>query len=160
MSRATAKERVAEPLSPSATLGDEIETVGGSSSSVTVSVAAATVPAPWLLASVADTVTDLSGWSMASSLAAMVTVPVLAVASAATVSVLAALRLKSPAWALAPAVAVTVTVVTAADGCDRVAVTVAVAPSAMLNGASVSVAFGAPSSSVVVTSTSTWARPL
>ena len=85
----TAKVSVAvEPDAPSATLGDEIDTVGAASSSAMVSVTLDGFDTPPPDA-VAETVTDLSGSSVVLSTAVTVTAPVLVVEPAATVSVFA-----------------------------------------------------------------------
>ena len=123
---------------------------GAVSFSVRVSVTFAGASTPRPPAAVAPTVTDLSAaWTVLST-AAMVTVPVLAVAPAAIVSV-APVNVKSPAAAPVPGAAVTVRVVASLDGWLRPAVTVVLPPfSAIVAGVNVSVAVGVGSSSVMV----------
>ena len=122
------------------------------SSSAIVNVTAAGA-ATSALSTLPDTVTDLSGSGSASSTAAMITVPRLAVAPAAMVSLRFVLRVKSPASALVPAAAETVTVVAAPTARDSAAVTVAVLPvppSSMVEGVSVSADVAEASSSRIV----------
>ena len=127
------------------------ETVGVSSSSVMVRVwsdGAATSLPP---ATVAETVTCLSGASTSLSTAVMVTVPVLVVEPAAMVSVVPAC-VKSPATAGATAAAATVTVTSSLEAALRVAVTVVEPPFSVtddeLNARDT---VGVSSSSVIVT---------
>ena len=151
--RLTVNVRFAEPLFPSVTLGESIDSVGASSSSVIVSVTDDGCVIPWLLVAVPDTVTLLSGSSRVLSTAVIVTVPLLLVLPATMVSVGLALRLKSPFAVFAPAAAATVMVVAADDARSSVAVTVAelVAPlSAIEVRDSARVTVGASSSSVIV----------
>ena len=135
-------------------------TVGGSSSSVMVSVASDGPVTPWELDAIPDTVTCLSGASVALSFAVIVTVtvPMLAVAPAAMVSIFAALSVKSPSTApdAATAAADTVTVVTALDARFNVAVTVDTPPDSEIDVRdSASVARGVASSSATVRVTAT-----
>ena len=120
-------------------------TVGASSSSMMVSVLAAGFATPLAPLTVAETVTDLFGESVASSVAEIVTVPVLAVDPAATVSVFAVESEKpSPEAAI-------VSVTAALDAPESVAVTVDTPPfSEIKAGDRARVAVGAPSSSVRV----------
>ena len=152
-SRLTVKVRSVAPLSPSLTLGEVMESEGGSSSSVIARVTDDGAVTPWVFAAAPETVTLLSGSSALLSEAVIVTVPVLLVAPAAMVSVLFALREKSDASVSVPAVAETVIVVSALDGRFREAVTVVelVAPLSAMEGrdrARVTVGFA--SSSVIV----------
>ena len=159
----TVKVRFTDPLSPSFTPGESIDSVGSSSSSVIVRVTADGWVMPWLFAAVPDTVTLLSSSSAVLSTAVTVTTPALPVLPAAMVSVLFALREKSPDTAFVPAAAATVTVVAALDGRSRLAVTVAelVAPlSAMDVRDSASVTLGAASSSAMASVTEAgWVMP-
>ena len=152
----TVKVRFAEPLFPSVTLGESIDSVGAPSSSVIVSVTDDGCVIPCELVAEPDTVTLLSASSRALSTAVTVTVPLLLVAPAAMVSVVLLLRLKSPFAVFAPAAAETVTVVCWLDARSRLAVTVAelVAPlSAIDVRDSASVTVGVASSSVIVSVT-------
>ena len=142
----TSKVNVAvEPAAPSVTLGDEIDSAGGSSSSAMVSVTADGFATPLSPLTAAETVTDLSGPSIASATAVTVTAPTLAVDPAPMVSVFALDSVKpSP-------VAATVSVTAALDARFRLAVTVAAPPfSGIDDDDSANVAVGAPSSSVSV----------
>ena len=132
-----------------------------SSSSVSVRSAPFTAPMPWSFTAVPETVTVLSAAASTSlSSAVIVTTPPLDMFPAAIVSVVAVLNVKSSAVAGATGVAVTITVVGWTDGCDSAAVTVEIPPfSGIEAGSSASVTVGGPSSSVVVTSTSTPSRP-
>ena len=127
------------------------ETVGVSSSSVMVRVwsdGAATSLPP---ATVAETVTCLSGASTSLSTAVMVTVPVLVVEPAAMVSVVPAC-VKSPDTAGATAVAATVTVRSSLEAALRVAVTVVEPPFSVTDDElNARETVGVSSSSVIVT---------
>ena len=126
-------------------------TVGSTSSSVIVSVAAAGSATPLPPSAVPEIVTVLSGESAVFGVAVTVTVPELAVSPAAMVSVAAALTAKSPETAPAPAAAVTVTVTGSLDAPDSAAVTVVTPPdSGIEDDDSASVAVGRVSSSVRV----------
>ena len=130
-------------------------TVGGASSSAMVSVAAAACPVPpgklWELLMLPETVTCFAAPWTSLSLAVTVTTPALVVCPAATVRVPVAESAKSPGAAPVPAAAVTVTVVAAADGWERVAVTVATPPASEIEaGVSARVAVGAASSSATL----------
>ena len=126
-----------------------------------VRVALAGFATPLPPAAVADTVTDLSAAMALLSTAVTVTVPPLVVAPAAIVSVVVPDRVKSPDTAGDTAAAATVSVVASLDGPDSVAVTVEIPPSSVIeSGVSTSDAVGSVSSSVVVTDTSVFARPL
>ena len=108
------------------------------------------------MATVAVTVGVRSGSSVVLSTAATVAVSEAAVVAPAAITMVA-----SEPTVQAPATAVTVTVVAESDGRDSFAVTVATPPlSETLSGATAKVTPGGPSSSVVVTSTSTLSRPL
>ena len=149
----TVNVRFADPLFPSVTLGESIDSVGASSSSVIVSVTDEGCVIPCELVAVPDTVTLLSASSRVLSTAVTVTVPLLLVAPAVIVSVGLALSVKSVAAVAAPAAATTVTVVSSDDARSRLAVTVAelVAPlSAIEVRDSARVTVGASSSSVIV----------
>ena len=149
----TVKVRFAEPLSPSATLGEPMESDGAPSSSVIVSVTSAGCVIPCVFAAVPETVTLLSASSMVLSTAVTVTVPLLLVAPAAIVNFALPLSEKSPATAPVPAAADTVIVVSSLEGWSSEAVTVVefVAPlSGMLVRESARVTVGASSSSVIV----------
>ena len=80
-----------------------------------VSVTFSGLVTSWLLVASADTVTSLSDSFSKSSIAAIVTVPVLVVSPAATVSTVFALNAKSSATAPSPGVAEIVTIVAALD---------------------------------------------
>ena len=124
-----------------------------SSSSVSVTLDGAATPLPPEAAP--ETVTDLSGASTSLSFAVIVTVPVPVVAPAAMVNVFALDSMKSVPAVPAPGDADTVIVVAALDARFRVAVTVDTPPFSGINaGFSESVAFGAASSSVIVSVTS------
>ena len=127
------------------------ETVGVSSSSVIVSVWSDGAATPLPPATVAETVTCLSGASTELSTAVIVTVPVLVVEPAAMVRLLSVLRLKSPETAGETAAAETVRVTSALDFAPSVAVTV-VAPafSAMADELSARETVGVASLSVMV----------
>ena len=120
-------------------------TEGTPSSSVMVSVLLSGVATPLAPLTVAETVTALFGESATSFVAAMVTVPVLAVKPAPTVSIFAVESVKpSPE-------AATVNVTAALDAPESVAVTVATPPASEIDeGDKPRVAVGAPSSSVSV----------
>ena len=108
------------------------------------------------LAMVAVTVPVRFGSSVALSAATTV-----AVSEAACVAP-AAMTIAASAPAVHAVPALTVTVVAAPEGCDSRAVTVATLPdplSARLDGFSARVTVGGPSSSVVVTDTSSSRRP-
>ena len=149
---ATSKANVAvEPGAPSATLGDEIESAGASSSSAMVSVTAAGSDTPLSPDAAAVTVTDLSGPSVASSTAVTVTAPALAVDPAAMISVAGFDSVKSPETAFVPAAAVTVSVTASLDARSSAAVTVVTPPLSEIDeDDSFSVAVGVASSSVSV----------
>ena len=154
--RLTVNVRFAEPLFPSVTLGESIDSVGAPSSSVIVSVTDDGCVIPCELVAEPDTVTLLSASSRVLSTAVTVTVPLLLVAPAAMVSVALLLSLKSPFAVFAPAAAETVTVVCWLDARSRLAVTVAelVAPlSAIELRDSARVTVGVASSSVIVSVT-------
>ena len=126
---------------------------GNASSSVMVSVTLDGAATPLPPAAVAETVTDLSGASVASFTAVIVTVPALAVCPAAMVSVFAVLSVKSVPD---PGDADTVSVTAALDGRFSVAVTVETfdAPlSSIVDGDNASVTSGNASSSVMVSVT-------
>ena len=134
-------------------------TPGAASSSAIVSVTLEGSVTPWVLDAEPETVTLLSGASVASATAVTVTVPALVVPPAAMVSVLALESVKPLPEAD------TVTVVAALEARFSVAVTVetvfAVPPSSMVDGDSTSVASGGPSSSRIVSVTpSGFATPL
>ena len=137
---------------------------GRVSSSASVSVrfdGAATAPCPPEAAAETVTVRFLSGAYTSSSLAEIVTVPVLAVVPAAMVSVAAVLSAKSPATASAAGAAETVRITASLDVPESVAVTVASPPFSEIEFAdSASAAVGAASSSFTVTATVTSARSL
>ena len=121
-----------------------------------VSVASDGAAAPSPPATVAETVTDLSGASVALSTAATVTVPVLVVEPIAMVSVFALDRPKSPDTAGDTAAADTVTVVASLAALSSVAVTVATPPFSEIDaGDSASDTTGL-SSSMTVTVTASW----
>ena len=125
----TAKESVAvEPAAPSSTLGEEIDTAGGLSSSTMVSVTSAGSDTAPRLATVPEIVTVWFGSSAASSTAERVTVPTLVPAAAAKISVVAALSAKSPESAPVPGAADTVTVTGSFSTGLNTAVTVATPP--------------------------------
>ena len=115
-------------VSPSTTRGASIDSEGVLSSSTIESVRLPGVATPLVPVTVAETVTVLFGPSLASSVAVIVTVPVLAVAPAASVNVLTDDSVKSPACAFMPAVADTVNVTASLDTPLRRAVTVVVPP--------------------------------
>ena len=151
--RLTVKVRSVEPRSPSSTLGESTERVGGSSSSVIVRVTDDGAVTPCEFAAAPETVTLSSGSSVSSSAAVIVTVPVLLVPPAAMVSVFSALRAKSAASVSAPGTADTVIVVSALDGRFSEAVTVVepvLPPSSMEDRDRASVTVGCASSSVIV----------
>ena len=130
--------------------------VGNASSSVIVSVASDGAATPLPPAAVAETVTDLSGASVALSTAVTVTAPVLVVAPAAMVSVVAVLSVKSVPD---PGEADTVSVTASLDAPDSVAVTVldpgfVPSCSSIVAGDRTSVTSGNASSSVMVSVTS------
>ena len=103
--------------------------VGAASSSAIASVTdGGVLVRPRLSEAVPETVTALSGASVASFTAVTVTRPVLVVALAANVSAVPVLKVKSPATAGDTAVAATVTVTATADCRSSVAVTVATPP--------------------------------
>ena len=163
-SAAVTVETLPAPLSETDVGFSASVTVGATSSSVIVSVAPVTAmvvesAVARAFATVAVTVAVRSGASVVLSVAVTSAVSVPVVAPAAITMVASA-----PAPAVkAPATAATVSVVAAPEGCERVAVTVDTFPaplSATLVGFSAIVTPGGPSSSVVVTSTSTFARPL
>ena len=146
------KVRSVAPSSPSLTLGEVIESEGGSSSSVIVSVRDDGAVTPCEFAAEPDTVTLSSGSSVASPVAVIVTVPVLLVRPAAMVRVFSALSAKSPAPAVVPA-AETVIVVSALEARFSEAVTVEelAAPLSVTEVRErASVAVGFASSSVIV----------
>ena len=101
------------------------DTVDAPSSSRIVSVASGGSTAPRVPDAVPETVTVLSGASVALPTAVTVTVPALVVSPAAMVSVVALDSAKSPAIAGATGAADTVSVTAAAEGFESVAVTVA-----------------------------------
>ena len=142
---------VVEPAAPSDMPGEEIEAVGGSSSSVMVSVASAGFATPLAPLAVAETVTVLSGASLASSFAATVTTPALAVSPAATVSAAPVCVRPSPD-------AETVSVTAALDSPDSAAVG-SVSSSLSVGVAPVSVPAPWPLPSVTVTVTLRFALP-
>ena len=151
--RLTVNVRFAEPLFPSVTLGESIDSVGAPSSSVIVSVTDDGCVIPCEFVAEPDTVTLLSASSRVLSTAVTVTVPLLLVLPAAMVSVVLLFSLKSPFAVFAPAAAETVTVVCWLDARSRLAVTVAelVAPlSAIELRDSARVTVGVASSSVIV----------
>ena len=154
--RVAAKVRFFEPLLPSDTLGEEMESVGAGSSSVIVSVRSAGCFTPSLFDAAPDTVTLLSGSSRASSAAVIVTVPVLVVLPAAMVSVFAELRAKSPATAFVPVAAVTMIVVVAVEAASSVAVTVATPPFSEIDDGDSDSDTAGLSSSMTVTVTASW----
>ena len=141
------------PLS-SIVAGDSASAAVGSASSssiVNVTLDGAAIPLPPV--NVAETVTDLSGASVASFLAVTVTVPVLVVEPAAIVSSVALDRLKSPAAAFAPAAAATVSVTASLDPWFSTAVTVLFpgfvpSCSSIVAGLNASIAVGVTSSSM------------
>ncbi len=146
----TANVRSVCPLSPSATVGLSMPTVGASSSSSSVSGAPVTdsdPPAAWLFAAVPPTVPPRFASSCALSTAVMVTVSASVVAPAAiTISA-------SASTVYRPLTAAMVTVVVALDVVPplSVAVTSAVPPfSEIESSSSDSVTVGASSSSVIV----------
>ena len=145
--------RCAEPLSPSVTLGESIDSAGAPSSSVIVRSTFAGCVIPWLFVAVPVTTTVLFASSRLLFTAVTVTVPVLLVCPAAIVSIGLALRRKSPPTVSVPAVAPTVTVVAALDRWSSVAVTVLTLPgplSVIALGTTASVTVGAASSSMIV----------
>ena len=154
-SSVTAKVRVAvSPASPSATLGEEIDSAGGLSSSTTLRVtgaefATATVPP---VEAIPQILTVWSGSSMVSPTAATVTVPTPRAAAGAKVSVVPELSAKSPASVPAPGAAETVTVTAWCSSTGlSTAVTVATPPlSAIELGDSDSATTEPPSSSTSV----------
>ena len=114
--------------------------VGAASSSLSVNVTADDKRPPLPPCTVADTVTRLSGASVISFTAVIVTVPVLVVAPAAMVSVFAFDSVKALATTGDTGTAETVIVVAALDGCASVALTVETSPfSEMDEGISVNV---------------------
>ena len=116
---------VETPLASEIDAGDsDRATVGAASSSVIVRVTSDGADARLPAATVADTVTRLSGASVVSFTDVIVTVPVLVVALAAIVSVVVADSVKSPATAGDTASAETVIVVAVVAGRFSVAVTV------------------------------------
>ena len=141
------------PLS-SIVAGDSASAAVGSASSssiVNVTLDGDAIPLPPV--NVAETVTDLSGASVASFLAVTVTVPVLVVEPAAIVSSVALDRLKSPAAAFAPAAAATVSVTASLDPWFSTAVTVLFpgfvpSCSSIVAGLNASIAVGVASSSM------------
>ena len=130
-------------------------TPGAASSSVKVSVRLAGAVAPLPPADVAETVTDLSGASVALSFAVTVTVPELVVSPAAIVSVVAVLSVKSPAAAGATGAADTVTVVASLAARSSVAVTVATPPFSEIDDSDSDSDTTGLSSSMTVTVTAT-----
>ena len=152
-SEAVTVEELAAPLSATEVRESASVAVGFASSSVIVRVTAAGAVTPCEFAAAPDTVTLWFGSSVSSSVAVIVTVPVLLVAPAAMVSVFSALREKSAASASAPAAAETVTSVSALDGRSSEAVTAVefVAPlSGIVGRESASVTFGVASSFLIV----------
>ena len=143
---------VVEP--PSSEMDAELsarDTVGVLSSSVIVNVCDDGAVTPLPPATVAETVTSLSGASTSLSAAVMVTVPVLDFEPAAIVRVLSVLRVKSPDTVGDTAVADTVSVRSALDAVVRVAVTVVEPASSSIDDAlSTSATVGVSSSSVIV----------
>ena len=140
------------PAAPSATLAAPTETVGGGSLSMIVRVRAGGSNAP--PDAVPDTVTLSSASSRASSDAATVTVPVLAVSPAAMVSIVAADRVKSPTTAGGTAVTITVTATAAAAAGLIVAVIMASPPPSVTDARdAASVTCGKPSSSTTASVT-------
>ena len=161
-STAVTVETLPAPLSATDVGFTDSTTVGAASSSATVSVTAGGgFVVPRLSDAVPETVTPLSGASVALSVAVTVTSPVLAVAFAAKVSVVAALSVKSPAVAGGTAAAATVTV-TATDDCrSSTAVTVDTPPFSVIgDGVSTSDACGASSSVIVRVTAAGAATPL
>ena len=147
----TSNVRVTEPLSPSVTLGEEMERDGSASSSVMVRVTLEGSAAPLVPLTTADTLTDLSAASAVLSLAVIVTAPELEVPPAAMVRVLFELKEKSPETAGETAAADTVSVTVSLDSPLRDAVTVALPPfSEIEESESESVTVGVASSSVRV----------
>ena len=122
---------------------DENDTVTpGSSLSTIVRVLASGSVTPSVLDAVPDTDTVSPSSSKLSSVAIMVTVPVLVVAPVAMVRVLLVLSVKSSATAGDTAVADTVTVVGAPEARFKLAVTVLESPSSIENGDSESDTLG------------------
>ena len=142
------------PVAPSDTKSGEtvsVSPVDATSSSVMASVRFEGAVTARAFAAVAETVTFLSPSATVLLVAAIVTVPVLAVAPAAMVSV-EPLFVKSFGSVLVPAAAETVTVVSSLDGWSRVAVTVLVPPFSEIEaGVSTSVTVGVASLSAIVT---------
>ena len=125
-------------------------TVGASSSSVIVRVTADDSDAPLPPATVAATVTRLSGASVVLFTDVIVTVPVLVVTLAATVSVFVLDSVKSPATAGDTAIAETVIVVAVVTGRFSVAVTVETAPASEIDAGDKTNVTCATSSSIIV----------
>ena len=150
-SAAVTVDTLPAPLSETDVGFTDSVTVGGSSSSVNVSVTEDGSFARLRLSdAVPETVTDLCGASVVLFTPVTVTSPELAVAFAAKVSVVAELSVKSPATAGDTAVAATVTVTATADCRSSTAVTVAIPPfSETDDGDSDSVTCGVSSSVIV-----------
>ena len=142
---------VESPFSPiEAGLSTRV-TVGVPSSSVIVRVRSDGADTPRPPVAVADTVTDLSGASIALFTALILTVRVLVVAPAAIVKVSFALSAKSAATAGETAVADTSSVTFSLDGPLSVAVTVVESPFSPIEaGLKTRVTVGVASSSVIV----------
>ena len=150
---------VSPPFSAIDAADSDSATPGAASSSARVSVTSSGSDAPSPPSTVAETVTSLSGASVSSSDAVMVTTPVLAVLPAAIVSFVPVCVKSVPA----PGDAETVTVVPWLAALSSVAVTVATPPSSEIEPSdSASVTTGLSSSSTVtVTATGrcAWATP-
>ena len=141
---------VVVPLSPIAEGDNDNVTVGASSSSAMVSVTAAGFDTPLSPDATAETVTDLSGPSVASSFAVTVTTPALAVDPAAIVSVFALDSVKSPSAAFVPAAADTVSVTALLDARFSTAVTALALPAPLSSIVSGFDGSGSDSDSVTV----------
>ena len=150
---------VAAPPSSRTDIDDSASAATGSaSSSSIVNVTLDGAPTPLAPETAAETVTDLSGEFVVSSVAVTVTVPALVVEPAAIVNVFAFDRLKSSAAVFAPAAAATVSVTASLDAWDSVAVTVLVpgfvpSCSSIVAGLNASAAVGVPSLSSSVSAT-------
>ena len=150
---------VAAPPSSRTDIDDSASAATGSaSSSSIVNVTLDGAATPLAPETAAETVTDLSGEFVVSSVAVTVTVPALVVEPAAIVNVFAFDRLKSPVAVFAPAAAATVSVTASLDAWDSVAVTVLVpgfvpSCSSIAAGLNASVAVGVVSSSSSVSAT-------
>ena len=120
-----------------------------------VSVASDGAAAPLPPTAVAETVTALSGASVALSTGVIVTVPVLVVEPAKMFSVVAVLSEKSPDTAGDTAAADTVTVVASLAALSSVAVTVATPPFSEIDDADNASVTTGLSSSMTVTVTAT-----